>query len=522
MGEKKRIDRLFQEHFKDFEMTPDPALWTNIEAQLGNTKKKRRIIPIWWRYAGTAAALAILLSIGAYSMFNDTSPTALPKIVLEPDSKTSTKAVRTEKHILKHKTSQKEVPNKVAAARTTISDVTTKATPQTSTSSKTSNSTVAHSNKAPSYTNIPNISKNTSVKAASKSKTTNTNKIAATNTTTPTVTHSKTTSSHLNGTVTPQHNVATNKTRPSQNLNTIASHANTVALSTDNAEAITTTTNDSIAAPKQVSIEEAIAATNAIENKDEELSPTIENKWRVAPNVAPVYFNSLSHNGSALNAQFDNNSKSGEVNLSYGINASYALNKKVTIRSGINRINLGFNTNDVIALRNNVPSDFALNNLESIPNLPPPPADAIATENNTVSLLSAESVNANRILNSNATTTSINQSFDFIEVPLEIEYALSSKRLGVSLIGGFSSFFLNNANASSEIDGQVTDLEPTNNINKTSYSANLGLGLNYKISKKIDFNLEPLFKYQINTFRTTSGNFQPFIIGVYTGFGIKL
>ena len=60
MSNKKHIDRLFQEKFKDFERTPDDAVWSKIEAQL-NKKKKRRVIPIWWRYAGVAALLLLLL-----------------------------------------------------------------------------------------------------------------------------------------------------------------------------------------------------------------------------------------------------------------------------------------------------------------------------------------------------------------------------------------------------------------------------------------------------------------------------
>ena len=37
MKEKKHIDRLFQEGFKDFEATPSDVVWKNIEAQLNLT-----------------------------------------------------------------------------------------------------------------------------------------------------------------------------------------------------------------------------------------------------------------------------------------------------------------------------------------------------------------------------------------------------------------------------------------------------------------------------------------------------
>ena len=46
MSDKKHIDRLFQEGFKDFEATPSDAVWKNLEAKLNEKKKKRRVIPI--------------------------------------------------------------------------------------------------------------------------------------------------------------------------------------------------------------------------------------------------------------------------------------------------------------------------------------------------------------------------------------------------------------------------------------------------------------------------------------------
>ena len=64
MINKKHIDRLFQEGFKDFEATPSDAVWKNIAATLSAKKGKRRVIPIWWRYAGIAALLLLLLTVG--------------------------------------------------------------------------------------------------------------------------------------------------------------------------------------------------------------------------------------------------------------------------------------------------------------------------------------------------------------------------------------------------------------------------------------------------------------------------
>src|SRR5690606_15797198 len=96
----------------------------------------------------------------------------------------------------------------------------------------------------------------------------------------------------------------------------------------------------------QLSIEEAIELAK---NNDEEEKEN-KNKWSVTPNAAPVFFNSLGK-GSSIDPQFNNNSKSSETNLSYGVSASYAVNNRISVRSGINKVNLGYNTNNVVAFQ---------------------------------------------------------------------------------------------------------------------------------------------------------------------------
>ena len=58
MKEKKNIDRLFQEQFRGFEETPDNQVWLNIEAEL-KKDKKRKVIPLWLKCSGIAAAFLL-------------------------------------------------------------------------------------------------------------------------------------------------------------------------------------------------------------------------------------------------------------------------------------------------------------------------------------------------------------------------------------------------------------------------------------------------------------------------------
>ncbi len=81
MSDKKHIDRLFQEKFRDFDVMPNDKLWEGIEARLDKKKKKQRIIPILWKLGGVAAVLVLMFAIG--TTFNNTDDTT---VVADSDS----------------------------------------------------------------------------------------------------------------------------------------------------------------------------------------------------------------------------------------------------------------------------------------------------------------------------------------------------------------------------------------------------------------------------------------------------
>ena len=72
-----------------------------------------------------------------------------------------------------------------------------------------------------------------------------------------------------------------------------------------------------------------------------------------------------------------------------------------------------------------------------------------------------------------------------------------------------------------ESDQLITEMGEANNANDVNFSTNLGVGFNYEISQKLQLNVEPIFKYQLNTFSETAGNFRPYSVGVYSGLSFK-
>ena len=62
MRQKKNIDQLFNERFANHQADPPSHVWDKVQARLEKDKKDR-VIAIWWRTAGVAASLALIISL---------------------------------------------------------------------------------------------------------------------------------------------------------------------------------------------------------------------------------------------------------------------------------------------------------------------------------------------------------------------------------------------------------------------------------------------------------------------------
>lgn len=460
MSEKKNIDRLFQEKLKDFEVTPRDTVWQNIAALVQPKKKKRRVVPLWIRLSGVAAGLLLLVSLGNTLFFSDdaTLPVENNPIVNE------------------NATPNQELPGEPESVEALTST-------DTSTIDNSSNNTPPEQEKA-----VVN-NKNTP-----KSQLTNTSKKAL---------QLKTDEARV---------VMTDEVDKSKNAKDIISTTDIAETQTDKIEeAANESEQNSIEETNTASILDALTNTEEEEAFAEKDEISKSSRWSISPNLAPVYFNSLGE-GSSIHSDFNSNPKSGDVNMSYGITASYALNDKLRVRAGVNKVQLGYSTNEILVF-NSVSSSIRSSKYRNI--------DLNRTAND-ISFASAESIDFSQApLFINGKNASIDQQLGFLEVPLELEYKLLDKKLGLHVVGGFSALFLESNDLYSVLDGQNTLIGKATNINKTSYSANLGLGLGYKMSNKLNLNLEPVFKYQLNTFTNTSGDFRPYFIGFYTGLSFK-
>lgn len=524
MNEKKNIDRLFQEKFKDFEVAPNDAVWNRISESLPNKKKKRRVIPIWWQIGGVAAAILLLVTVGVSVFNSDPNPSVQPTIVdTDKNNSDANQNSNTNENILNNTRGVEKL--EFVDSDTALEqgeNANDEDNPQHSNSSKQliQNPKSQLKSVATYYENKDKGQK-TSQSESSDPLTTINNKFkdsdVALNTENKERNSSKKKSellkdSELKSTI--KKTIEEGNTAVTDNSKT----QNTTDSSVTENNQIEKETEILKEDPKKESLYDAIADTNKEEDIDEKEEDK-PNRWSIRPHVAPVYYSSLG-NGSSIDQQFADNTKSGDINMSYGIAGSYAVSKKLKVRTGVNLVNLNQTTSGVLAVTN--PNPAASVAFTSVGGNAPQKYPNITLNNTTqsLSLMSTSSMVASADL-STYKVGSIDQRIGFIEVPLEVEYALLDKKLGINVIGGFSTFFLNNNELYADLDGVSTLIGEANNINSTSFSANFGLGVDYSLSKQWNINLEPQFKYQLNTFNNTSGDFRPFFIGVYTGISFK-
>ncbi|MFD2551619.1 hypothetical protein ACFSQP_07295 [Bizionia sediminis] len=593
MSNKKHIDRIFQESFKDFEVTPNPKLWENIKSELPSAPKTPKTSKLSFFYKlrvlGVAALLVLFISIG-YKMVTS----GVEEVPVTNSVHTKTKILQP----IPDTNASNKGSDQVSSAPSSM-DSASKAAVTTQKNTKTPSGNkpiviqkqelvippkaVLHSNKQQVVASTKSVLDSNKNEAYNKGlplekKPTELGSMAAKNTidNTPLATN-QVNNEALHGATGTQNTkdstpivgplkrayigtgMASKPTKSSQaksiktstakraqtsnqkpiNTNSVAFTINSenqskhTAANKQSAVAASANANpavkpvlepypsrlqqehtfviptpDSVQLPLQ-SIEDAIARLEALQTKTNKES--LKNRWQVAANLAPVYYNTMGK-GSHIDAEFVSNSKSGETNTSYGVRVAYNITKKFSVRSGFNSLNLSYDTDNVILY--NSPSTTNPNLENPLRNI------TLVTGSTTLSAFSGENLGFQQI-NNELFNAAISQRLSYYEVPVEMAYKLVNNRFGVHLIGGVSTFFLNTNEVYSEFDSYKTYMGEANNINSVSFSTNVGLGLNYKFTNTFQFNFEPTFKYHVNGYKNTAGNFRPYIIGVYTGFSYQ-
>ncbi len=518
MKEQKNIDRLFQERLKDLETAPPDAAWDHIASQLDQNDDRPVLLPLWIKFAGIAAVGIAIISVIFYSnddQFLDPAKRDVPMVnesitapvnngLVDDGPKNTQPEVITSSPAQVDTSQQEKSSKEITAGQPSQELSNIKQVGGNKTNS--AGSRVKSRNSLNSADAIANSESQASLKKPTANSLLNDPGVdekegdhtAATSSNTDTRNRSKSVE-----------NAIAASTSTSANGRSTVNKENTATTASNNLLTSLEETVDNKAAQKTKPLEDAVATL--IETQETITDTVPLQRWTAATVIAPIYTSNFT--GSSVNNQVPQNNQDAQTDLSYGLALTYNLNKRWSVRTGLHQVQMNY-VNDNVNYGLN-PSNFSIddNRINAVYD-----ASAVSAQRDApFARPSSFDQELQRATILSSFKGDLNQRLGYLEVPLEIKYRLLDKRIGISLLGGFSALFLTENQVSIEDNGRRLDLGTDENFQDFNQSANLGLGLDYQFTKNIGLSIEPTFKYQLNALRDDTSNFRPYTIGVYTG-----
>ena len=500
----KNIDPFYKENFENFKVSPPDHLWEKIEAELPQKKKKRSVL-VWLLPVGIAASL--VLFFGLY--FNNS-------IIEEPIPVTEAPA-NTEDICPEDQFSE---PTQNASTNSKIKNEVDLLTgnpkkPITIQSKSEEDYNSAYANNS-ALKNKENSIQSNNIPVSGNKFTRPSNTNFSENAISEKTLQNKKISFPKNNKSTIIHKLPIEESTKKESL---ISESNNIELKRIENPVI-----------EEKTIKDQITQSEDLKVEEKETKKTSKN-WSIQPQLAPLIYNSFSK-GSPIAQNFADNDQSTSADLSYGVKIAYQFSNKLSVRTGISTASVNIITNEVgVSTTNTGTESFgSLDGIAGItdlnsPNNPvnnggglgvnskPPPNSLIP-----------DKTNGNvPLFDDNTVDGSLVQDLNYIEIPLELAYQLINKKIGLQLIGGMSTFLLNKDDDQVifRSDNQEDTQGTINNLNRTSFSGNFGVGLDYNIAPNFKISVEPVLKVQFNAFNDNT-DFNPYIFGIYSGIKFRL
>ena len=281
-------------------------------------------------------------------------------------------------------------------------------------------------------------------------------------------------------------------------------------------------------------VSEKMDALEPIQLLNEEIDPflipanqsVIGGKWRVGAKMSPTY---LSSNLMAANRVLSD-LKAGEsavMSYSGGFSISYRMSGRLSLQTGVYYSSLGREISGIdsysgFTVYAGTKSGTIFGVTTSTGNISTTNQDiflADAASNRITGLYSVDNFDPVKA-DLTPLGSSLRQNFEYIEIPLMVSYKVIDRKIDFNIMGGMSYNFLLNNRTYAMGDGSRILIGSTDNMNTLLLSSALGMSMEYNLTSKISLNLEPSFKYYLNS----GGNLSiknPYSVGLYSGFSYK-
>lgn len=252
----------------------------------------------------------------------------------------------------------------------------------------------------------------------------------------------------------------------------------------------------------------------------EPLRDKSKNKLKIAlsGHIAPVY-TSGNYSSSAINTRgynYSENQMSGMMNVRGGLKLSVATGKRLSVQTGIFYSRMGQHTDE-----SNPRAHLAAFSSVNRPgyNYVTTPLGNLKSRTKAVSYRSEEAV----ALSSNTSRKEgVEQVFNALEIPLSVRFRFFDNKVSLSVAGGFSGNIILDNKVYAIYSDKKEHMGSTEDIRQFNISTDLGLGIEYPLSRSIKIMLEPGFKYYLQSLsRNDQIDFKPYMFSLATGIGIE-
>ena len=485
MENKKDIGQIFKEKFKNLDGIPSDSIWNSIEKDL-DKKKKRRFLMFFF------LGFLCLLGTSVFLYFNQNETTDLNSRIRTEDATLKNEAEKSE-FVIKSDTVSKTKKYKLIKSNSTKKLISSNAEydeyeivtrykvykKNTKTSKIITKKQLVSKNKTSSFSN-----KSTSIK-------TNTSKNKELKNKKPRF----------------KKQVAIKKTKTIQNQETIPNKFQTVKKDTlkdlEN-------TNLFLEKNKVVNTDSIIVKKDTVAKK-KNLKPKKENKKQVVKDSLKTlklyltvyggknYFDDFNKKSGLISGN-QNIKTSGDYGFNFGVLARLMISKKIGFRTGIGYSVWNYNT----TIQNGINNNWILEQ----------------TNIDLYNLSSYDDFNLKFVVNNEI---KLSEKLNYFEIPIEFYYIISNnKKIGIDGFVGISSHFLHKTKVfATSIEGQKIAIGKATNEVKLMETLNIGLVFNYTITKKLKFEIAPIFKNQFQIQKNNS-DFKAYTFNANAGFTYKI
>lgn len=229
-----------------------------------------------------------------------------------------------------------------------------------------------------------------------------------------------------------------------------------------------------------------------------------KDKWSITPAFGVLYSGRFTKNISVIDSRFDENPSSGLTSVSYGYKVAYKISDKISFQSGVIFKEVRFITKQLF-----LTDITAVNNLFKI-------------DYNSDVLVRFSNSNLNLSGEPEAENTSLVQTIGYIEIPVEVKYKIyNTSKFNSNFIGGLSYLYLSKNEISAKTSLSSRKIAKANNLLSSNVSFNIGLDIDYNLSKRLFLNMNIMFKRHYKTYIRLNSKSDPFVTGIFTGVGYR-